>query len=214
MLGCGLCECRRSPSDCMAEIAGGTLLPQQTGVCVCVCAHISMLANVAHSPSRLLPACLTHTWTWIGTEGQRLSSSWLCCASHLHTNAAPFKRSASRVPFSARVPFVLHSSVTPVSSHSLFPIRRVRQGTRSPPVWSSAVRYCKIWYRSVSQYCQYRYNTDTDTKCFVIFLFPQDRVWIFLVNRKYSSTPGVTNTVPQVTRYSPQGPHELPAGLF
>lgn len=165
----------------MAEIVGGTLLPQQTGVCVCVCAHISVLANVAHSPSRLLPACLTHTWTWIGTEGQRLSSSWLCCASHLHTNAAPFKRSASRVPFSARVPFVLHSSVTPCPATVYF---RSGVSVKALEALLYGVVLCVTARFGISQYCQYRYNTDT--KCFVIFLFPQDRVWIFLVNRRYS----------------------------
>lgn len=175
-----------------------------------MCVHISVLANVAHSPSRLLPACLTHTWTWIGTEGQRLSSSWLCCASHLHTNAAPFKRSASRVPFSARVPFVLHSSVTPCPATVYF---RSAVSVKALEALLYGVVLCVTARFGIDQSVSID-NTDTDTKCFVTSLFPQDRVWILLVNRRYSSTSGVTNTVPLVTRYSPQGPHELPAGLF
>lgn len=172
----------------MAEIAGGTLLPQQTGACVC--AH-QRACQCCTLPSRLIRACLTHTWTWIGTEGQRLSSSWLCCASHLHTNAA-----ASRVPFSARVPFVLHSSVTPCPATVYF---RSAVSIKALGALLYGVVLCVTARFGIDQSVSID-NTDTDTKCFVIFFFPQDRVWIFLVNRKYSSTPGVTNTVPLVTR--------------
>lgn len=135
----------------MAEIAGGTLLPQQTGACVC-----------AHQ--RACQCCTLPLSPWIGTEGQRLSSSWLCCASHLHTNAA-----ASRVPFSARVPFVLHSSVTPCPATVYF---RSAVSIKALGALLYGVVLCVTARFGIDQSVSID-NTDTDTKCFVIFFFPR-----------------------------------------
>lgn len=150
MVGWGLCECCHSPSDWMAEIAGGTLLPQQTGACVCAHQRACQCCTLPLSPY----PCMSHThmdMDWYrGSAPFKLLALLRFSLTH---QRGRFQGSVFRKS-SIRAPLLCH----PVSSHSLFPIRRVHQGTWSPHVWSSAVRYCKIWYRSVSQYRQYQYR--------------------------------------------------------